>query len=81
MIFFGQPVPSQEYFNDPLKDIKNEFLITLLPSCNKCVSIWYGCTHELKYRGAIPAPSFHLVVVKMRPDYYPDGKKMLIGIV
>ena len=73
---FGQPVASQRYFNGPLKDIKNEFVITLLSLCDKRVSICYGCTHELKYQVAIPAPPFDLVVLtKMRRDYYPDGKK------
>ena len=72
----GQPVASQGYFNGPLKDIKNEFVITLLSLCDKRVSICYGCTHELKYQVAIPAPPFDLVVLtKMRRDYYPDGKK------
>ena len=72
----GQPVASQGYFNGPLKDIKNEFVITLLSLCDKRVSICYGCTHELKYQGAIPAPPFDLVeVTKMRRDYYIDGEK------
>ena len=52
----GQSVASQEYFNGPLKDIKNEFVITLLSLCDKRVSMCYGCTHELKYQGAFPAP-------------------------
>ena len=72
----GQPVASQEYFNGPLKDIKNEFVIILLFLCDKRVSICYSCTHELKYQGAIPAPLLDLVVVtKMRRDYNSDGKK------
>ena len=72
----GHPVASQGYFNGLLKDIKNEFVITLLSLCDKRVSICYGCTHELKYQVAIPAPPFDLVVLtKMRRDYYPDGKK------
>ena len=72
----GQPVASQEWFNGPLKDIKNEFVITLLSLCDKRVSICYGCKHKMKYQGAIPAPPFDLVVVtKMRRDYYADGKK------
>ena len=72
----GQPVASQECFNGPLKDIKNEFVITLLSLCDKRVSICYGCTHKLKCQGAIPAPPFDLVVVtKMQSDCYADGKK------
>ena len=72
----GQPISSQGYFNGPLKEIKNEFLITLLSLWDKRVSICYGCTHELKYQGAIPAPPFDLVeVTKMRRDYYIDGEK------
>ena len=78
----GHPVATQGYFNGSLKDIKNEFVITLLSLCDKRVSMWYGCTHELKYQGAIPAPIFDLAVVKkMRLDHYSDGKKMLIGTV
>ena len=68
--FSGKPVASQKYFNGPLEDIKNEFVITLLSLCDKGISICYGCTHELKYQGAIPAPTFDLVVVtKMHRDY------------
>ena len=60
--FSGKPVASQKYFNWPLEDIKNEFVITLLSLCDKY--------HELKYQGAIPAPTFDLVVVtKIHRDY------------
>ena len=70
LILSGQRGASQEYFNVPLKDIKNEFIITLLSLCDKTVSIYYGYTHELKYQGAILVPPFDLVVVrKIRPEY------------
>ena len=35
----GRPVASQGYFNGLLKDIKNEFVMTLLSLCDKHVSI------------------------------------------
>ena len=69
-ILSGQRGASQECFNVPLKDIKNEFIITLLSLCDKTVSIYSGYTHELKYQGAILVPPFALVVVrKIRREY------------
>ena len=69
--FSGQPVASQEYFNSALKVIKNEFVITFPSLCDKCVSICYGCTTELKYQGAILVPPFDLVAVtKMQRHYH-----------
>ena len=73
--FSGQPVASQEYFNGPLKDIKNEFFITLLSLCDKSFLICYDFIIRVKYQGTIPAPLFDLAVVtKTSHDYYADGK-------
>ena len=73
--FSGQPVASQEYFNGPLKDIKNEFFITLLSLCDKSFLICYDFIIRVNYQGTIPAPLFDLAVVtKTSHDYYADGK-------
>ena len=63
-------------FNQPLKDIHSDLVVTLLSLCDKRVSVCYGCGNSFRYNGNDPQQPFDLVLVtKLRREYFKDGEK------
>ena len=63
-------------FNQPLKDIQSDLVLTLLSLCDKRVSVCYGYGDNFRYNGKDPQQPFDLfLVTKLRREYFKDGAK------
>ena len=63
-------------FNQPLKDVQSDLVVTLLSLCDKRVSLYYECGNSFRYNGSDPQRSFDLLLVtKFTREYFKDGEK------
>ena len=74
---FTTSTPQLVIFNQPLKEIQNVLVITLLSFCDKRVFVCYGCGHNFRFDTQNPPQPYDLVLVtKQRREFIKDGVKL-----
>ena len=73
---FTASTPQLVIFNHPLKEIQNEFVITLLSLCDKRVSVCYRCGNNFRLDAQNPPQPYDLVLVtKQMRGFIKDNVK------